>query len=71
MLVAERAGATTAPALPDKASFLAGDVTYLDSGTQHPISIAGKGGGNTVTLTTTTERPAPLSQSLVDGLLGK
>ena len=27
--------------------------------------------GSTVTLTTTTERPAPLSQSLVDGLLGK
>jgi predicted dehydrogenase len=27
--------------------------------------------GHTITLTTTTERPAPLSHSLVDGLLGK
>lgn len=33
---------TVQPALPDKASFRATDVTYLDSGTQHPISIAGK-----------------------------
>jgi selenocysteine lyase/cysteine desulfurase len=31
-----------APVLPDKTAFVATDVTYLDSGTQHPISIAGR-----------------------------
>lgn len=29
-------------ALPDKASFLATDLTYLDSGSQHPVSIEGR-----------------------------
>ena len=29
-------------ALPDKASFALGDVVYLDSGSQHPISSSGR-----------------------------
>ena len=31
-----------APTLPDKASFLVGDTTYLDSGSQHPTSVGAK-----------------------------
>jgi selenocysteine lyase/cysteine desulfurase len=32
--------AAPAPMLPDKASFVATDLTYLDSGSQHPVSVA-------------------------------
>jgi selenocysteine lyase/cysteine desulfurase len=36
------AGAAPAGALPDKAAFLATDITYLDSGSFHPISLGAR-----------------------------
>ncbi|MDB5669791.1 MAG: aminotransferase [Alphaproteobacteria bacterium] len=63
--------AAEAPSLPDKASFVPTDLAYLDSGSQHPMSIGAKAAVDTYLAKRTLDPAAAAYELDEDGLLAK